>query len=145
MAVALAALFTGAAAYIVLAEQPARLLLDNRNSLLEWQTTYPIGMRMQGSLAILAGVAGGWAWWSSRDWRWLLGAALILANWPYTLIALQSVNAELMAVAVDEAGASSRALTAQWGTLHAVRAGLGGLALAVYLCVLNRRSAPGRA
>ena len=143
MAVALAALITGTAAYIVLAEQPARLLPDNRNSLLEWQTTYPIGMRMQGSLAILAGVAGGWAWWSCRDWRWLLGAALILANWPYTLVALQSVNAELKAVAVDQAGASSRALTVEWGTLHAVRAGLGGLALTAYLFALNRRSAPG--
>jgi hypothetical protein len=138
LAVALAALFTGAAAYIVIAEQPARLLLDNRNLLIEWQTAYPIGMRVQGSLAILAGVSGAWAWWVTRDWRWLIGAALMLANWPYTLIAIQSINGELMTLAADQAGSGSRALIERWGTLHSVRACLGGVAMTVYYYALNR-------
>src|SRR5262245_66183239 len=99
LAVAFAAFFAGAAIYIVVAEQPARLLLDSRNLLLEWQATYPVGVRMQGSVVIAAGLAALWAWWLSRDWRWALGALLILANWPYTLVLLQPVNSELMALA----------------------------------------------
>jgi len=139
LAVAFAAFFAGAAIYIVVAEQPARLLLDSRNLLLEWQATYPVGVRMQGSVVIAAGLAALWAWWLSRDWRWALGALLILANWPYTLVVLQPVNSELMALAADQAGARTHALAEQWGNLHFVRAGLGILALATFLWALNRR------
>jgi len=88
VAVAFAAFFAGAATYIMLAEQPARLLLDSRNLLMEWQATYPVGVKLQGTVVIAAGLAALWAWWLSRDWRWLVGAFLILANWPYTLIVL---------------------------------------------------------
>ena len=49
LALALAALFAGAAVYISLIEQPARLLLDHRALLIEWQNTYPPAMRMQGA------------------------------------------------------------------------------------------------
>ena len=57
-ALALAAFFAGAAVYISFIEQPARLLLDNRSLLIEWQHSYPAGMKMQGTLAIVAGLAG---------------------------------------------------------------------------------------
>jgi hypothetical protein len=139
LALAFAAFFAGAAAYIVVAEQPARLLLDSRNLLMEWQATYHVGVRMQGTLVIVAGLAALWAWWRSRDWRWLLGAFLILANWPFTLMVLQPVNAELMALAPAQAGANVHALVAHWGTLHAVRSGLGVLAVATFVWALNRR------
>lgn len=139
LAVALAAFFAGAATYITVAEQPARLLLDQRGLLLEWQTSYLIGMKMQGSIAIATGLAGIWAWWHARDWRWLIGAMLILANWPFTLIALGPINAELLALAPESAGDRSRALIEQWGTLHAVRSALGLLAAGAFLWALNRR------
>ena len=140
LAVAGAAFFSGAAMYITLAEQPARLLLDNRNLLLEWQT-YPVGLRMQGSVVILAGFAAIWAWWLSRDWRWILGATLILANWPFTLLALQPVNATLMAISLDQPAAESRALMQQWGNLHAIRSGLGMFAMVTFLwALIPRRS-----
>jgi Anthrone oxygenase len=141
LAVAGAAFFSGAAMYITLAEQPARLLLDNRNLLLEWQTSYPVGLRMQGSVVILAGFAAIWAWWLSRDWRWILGATLILANWPFTLLALQPVNATLMAISLDQPAAESRALMQQWGNLHAIRSGLGMFAMVTFLwALIPRRS-----
>jgi Anthrone oxygenase len=122
------------------AEQPARLLLDNRNLLMEWQATYPVGVKLQGTVVIAAGLAALWAWWLSRDLRWLFGAFLILANWPYTLIVLQPVNAELMALNPHQASTRAHALAARWGDLHAVRGGLGILALATFAWALNRKS-----
>jgi len=88
---------------------------------------------MQSSLVIMSGVLGGLVYFGTWDWRWLLGAALILANWPYTFWVVIPVNKRLEATTPESANAETRDLVKTWGKLHAVRSALGLGATLVYL------------
>lgn len=88
---------------------------------------------MQSSLVIMSGALGVLVYFGTWDWRWLLGAVLILANWPYTLGVVFPVNKRLEATPLGSANAETRALVETWGKLHAVRSGLGLGATLVYL------------
>ena len=133
LALIVAAVFSGAAIYINVAEQPARLLLDDRLALAEWKPAYKRGFAMQGPLAVVGFLLGLLAWWQTSDWHWLLGAALLIANWPYTLIAIMPTNNRLMALPLEQPGPESRALIERWAQLHAVRTALGFLATATFV------------
>jgi hypothetical protein len=137
LALVLAAAFAGAAFYVSFAEHPARLALDDRNLLKQWKPSYDAGYLMQASLAAVSAALGFLAAWSNGDWRWIVGALLILANWPYTLIGIMPTNNRLKAIAETDAGPTSRALLVSWGRLHAARTVLGVAATLAYLWALN--------
>jgi hypothetical protein len=132
-ALAVAAAFFGAAFYINVAEQPARLKLEDRALLAEWKPSYASGFSMQASLAVLGFALGALEWWRTSEFMWLLGALVLVANWPYTLIGIMPTNHALNAIPLDQAGPASRALIVKWGGLHAIRTVLGGIATAIFL------------
>ena len=104
---------------------------------MEWGPSYKRGFAMQASLAVVGGVLGLVAWWLTSDWRWAPGAALLLANWPYTVLGISPTNHRLQATRPDQAGPETRALIQRWGGLHAVRSGLGAAATAAFLWALH--------
>ena len=65
--------------------------------------------------------------------NYMLGALLMLANWPYTFLAIMPTNDRLMATEPAAAGPESRALVERWGSLHAVRTALGVAASLAFL------------
>jgi len=132
-ALAVAAIFTGAAFYINFAEQPARLGLDDRALLQEWKPSYKAGFAMQATLALVGFVLGVLEWLVAGELAWLLGALLLVANWPFTLFFIMPTNNTLMATPLESAGPQSRALIEQWGRLHAVRTALGATATAAFI------------
>ena len=80
---------------------------------------------MQASLAIIGGPFGLLAGLSTLDWRWLLGAIVLLANWPYTLFAIAPTNNCLMGTPPEAVTAETRRMLVRWGALHAGRSVLG--------------------
>lgn len=131
-ALVFAAIFFGAAIYINIAEHPARLGLNDAGALGQWGPSYKRGFAMQASVAIISGGFGIAAWWADGSPLWLVGAAVIVANWPFTLLVIMPTNHLLMATppAGDD---QTRARLVRWGQLHAVRSALGAMATAIFL------------
>jgi hypothetical protein len=137
LALVAAAIFTGAAFYINFAEQPARLSLDDHSLLAEWKLAYKRGYSMQAALAIAGFLLGALSWWLTSRLAFVAGAVLMVANWPWTMFGIMPTNRTLMATKVPDAGAHTRALLVTWNNLHAVRTGLGGLAVVAFLLALS--------
>ena len=133
LALIVAALFAGTAVYVSVAEQPAGLSLDDRALLSQWKPAYKRGTAMQAPLAAIGFLLGLAAWWQTGHWAWLVGAAILIANWPYTLLGIAPTNRMLMATEPASAGPHSRALIEKWAALHAGRTALGFAATLVFL------------
>jgi uncharacterized membrane protein len=133
LALIAAAIFSGAAIYVSVAEQPARLNLDDRSLLIEWKPSYKRGFAMQAPLAVIGFLLAVLAWWQTEFWLWLVGALVLIANWPYTLLGIMPTNNQLMAIDPASAGPDSRKLIERWATLHGVRSALGLAATVIFL------------
>ena len=137
LALVTASIFFGAAVYINIAEHPARLGLSDAAALAEWRPAYRRGLAMQAPIAVVSALLGAAAWWTTGDPLWALGAVIMLANWPYTLVAVMPTN-HLLEATASEGDRDTRERLTRWGHLHAVRCALSGIATLIYLVAAQR-------
>jgi hypothetical protein len=137
VAVLCAALFAGAALYINIAEQPARLTLDTRSAVAQWAPSYLRATWMQAPLAVVSLVCGVAVWVMSGAAGWLVAAVLIGLVVPFTFIGIMPTNKSLLLRGRDLASPDTRALLERWGMLHAVRTALSLAATVLYLWLLS--------
>jgi hypothetical protein len=136
LAVLACSFFAGAAIYISLVEHPARLSCETEVAARQWAPSYKRATVMQVTLAILATLAGVARWFLSGEAPWLIGALLIMAVIPFTLVAILPTNSKLLEAGRDLGSEETRELLETWGRLHAVRSILSGVATIVYLYAL---------
>ena len=133
VAVGCCGLFAGAALYINLVEHPARMSCGVGIALREWAPSYQRAAVMQASLAVLGGVAGVSAWALLGGLGYLVGALLLLAVVPFTLLVVSPTNKRLMALHAEGQVGNARELLERWSALHAVRTGLSVVAFVLML------------
>ena len=95
------------------------------------------GFAMQASLAMVSGILGLVAAWQTKDWRWLVGAALIPCQLALHTAWHHADEQQAKGLAPDAAGPTSRTMIETWGRLHAIRTGLGLAATLAYLWALD--------
>jgi hypothetical protein len=132
LALVTASIFFGAAVYINIAEHPARLALDDGAALAEWRPAYKRGFAMQAPIVIVSALLGAAAWGTTGNLLWAPGAVLMLANWPYTLVAIMPTN-HLLEATASGGDRDTRERLVRWGHLHAVRSAISAAATVVYL------------
>ncbi|HEY4923141.1 MAG TPA: DUF1772 domain-containing protein [Roseiarcus sp.] len=135
LALAFAAAFTGAALYINLVEQPARLALDDSALLSEWRPSDRRGFAMLASLALIAAALALTAYFQTQDVRWLIGAIIVIASWPYTFFAMVPMNNRILTITAAESGAA-RELVRTWGLLEYGQTAIGLVGCGVFLWAL---------
>jgi Domain of unknown function (DUF1772) len=137
LALVTASIFFGASVYINIAEHPARLGLPDGAALAEWGPAYRRGFAMQAPIAVVSALFGAAAWWTSGDPLWAVGAVIMIANWPYTLLAIMPTN-HLLEATASEGDRDTRERLVRWGRLHAVRSALSAVATVIYLVAAQR-------
>ena len=129
-------IFFGAALYINLVEQPARVSCGVPLAVTEWRPSYKRATRMQASLALIGSVAALLAWWLQGSAGWLIGGSLFLLVVPFTLIIILPTNNRLETQDLDIRSEEAGRLLRRWGRLHSVRTILSGIAFLVFLSIL---------
>jgi hypothetical protein len=123
------ALFAGAALYISLVEQPARLRASMEVALGEFRPGFPRARALQAVLAVVGGIAAGLVWWHGADPAWLVASLCLLSIVVFTLVVITPVYTALLDSSLSASAPEARTLLERWGRLHAVRTVLGLVAL----------------
>jgi anthrone oxygenase-like protein len=133
-----AGLFAGAAIYINMVEHPARMECGSDLAVPEFGSSYKRGAAFMG-LLLTIGASGSIAAWFWRGGAgWLIGAAFLLALFPYTLILVLPINKKLLDPSLDRDSDLASRLLVRWGRLHAFRSMLGLASFLLFVYLLMR-------
>ena len=127
------ALFSGAAVYITFVEHPARMQCGVELAATEFAPSYRRAAVMQATCAAVGLLSSIGAWLAGATLWWLVAGALLGSVIPFTLIVILPTNKQLLSPELDRRSIEAERLLARWGTLHAVRSVLSGLALLLFL------------
>ena len=158
IALSSAVAFFAVAAYVTLAEHPARMLLqDDSAALAQWKPSYKSAAAIQAPLAAVAALLGALCWWcrtaglpegggggggaAAADPLWLAGACAAAFNLPYTIVVILPTNAALLSS--KDGSAETRRLLRRWGHLHFLRVVAGGVAAASFLVAVAKEGSAG--
>jgi hypothetical protein len=133
LALAAAGAFTGASVYVNFAEQPARLELSDDALIKEWEPSDHRGFIVLAGLAALAALFGFIAFRELNDIRWIAGALVMLASWPYTYLAIVPLNNRILAYIDADAAHEARRVIDLWGRLELGLTAIGLLAIGIFL------------
>ena len=115
---AAAASFLGAAIYICLVEQPARLKLSGPEMIKEWRVSNRRGTLILSVFAVISAILAFVQFKTSGDVRWIIGGTTILASWPYAYFVMVPVNVWLCALPPGRAVSPVRQLMWDRGLLE---------------------------
>jgi hypothetical protein len=135
-AFAAASAFVGAALYVNVVEQPARLRLDARAMVREWKPSDRRGFMLLSILALIAAILACLEYTRGSDVRWLIGGTVILASWPYAYFVVVPVNVWLYAIRPEGAAWIVRDLMRDWGLLEWGHTAIGLAACGVFVWAL---------
>jgi hypothetical protein len=135
LALAFASALSGAAVYVNIVEQPARLALEDQALLNEWAPSDQRGVALMAGLALISGILGLASWFESADVRWAIGAVIVISSWPYTFFVMAPMNNQILNLSPRDVGAA-RELVRQWGLLEYGQTGIGLVASAVFMWAL---------
>jgi Domain of unknown function (DUF1772) len=130
-------IFAGAAVYINLVEQPARLSCGVQFAATEWRPSYKGGTLMQVPLALIGSLSALVSWWFDGRRAWLVGGLFLLLVIPFTLVVILPTNKRLESQELDLRSEEADRLMRRWGRLHAVRSLLSGAAFLIFLISLT--------
>jgi Domain of unknown function (DUF1772) len=101
VAIFASAMFAGAALYVNVAEQPARMTLDTWSAVAQWGPSYRRATWMQAPLALLSLVVGLGSRLLGGGLGWAIAAVLIGAVVPFTFIGIMPTNRALLSSGRD--------------------------------------------
>ena len=137
LATACAGLFAGAAIYINAVEHPARLSCGTELAVREFAPSHHRATVMQVPLAVIGCITGSSSAWLLGD-AWLaIGAILLIAVVPFTLVVILPTNKQLLDPGLDARGERAAELLTRWGRLHATRSVLSSVAFVLFLIRLT--------
>src|SRR5215470_8561039 len=131
--------FFGAALYINLVEQPARISCGTTLAVTEWRPSYRRGTLMQVPLALIGSLSALIAWRFEGGTAWLVGGLLLLLPVPLTLVVILPTNKRLESQELDPRSEEAGCLLRRWGRLHAIRSILSGAVFLVFLSALSMK------